>query len=214
MRTTIHRDANGTVTGNTYDKYGSKNPVARILMRGFERGLDALWARAAPDSILDIGCGEGVWTQRWAQRLPSGRVVGMDLDSPQLREEWARRSAPNLEFQVRPEGPLPFADGEFDMVSAIEVLEHVADPAALLAELARVGHRQLLVSVPREPLWRMLNMLRGAYLSDLGNTPGHINHWSRRTFVSLLASFGEVEEVLTPLPWTMALVRLPQARRS
>ena len=49
---------------------------------------------------------------------------------------------------------LPFADGEFDVATAIEVLEHVPDPAHTVAEMARVAQRQLLVSVPREPLWR------------------------------------------------------------
>ena len=83
---------------------------------------------------------------------------------------------------------LPFADGEFDMASAIEVLEHVPDPEHTVAEMARVAGRWLLVSVPREPLWRGLNMARGAYLRDLGNTPGHLNHWSKRSFVALLSA--------------------------
>ena len=75
---------------------------------------------------------------------------------------------------------LSFADGEFDLVAATEVLEHVADPQAAVAEMARVARRWLLVSVPHEPLWRALNVARGAYLRELGNTPGHLNHWTRR----------------------------------
>jgi hypothetical protein len=51
-------------------------------------------------------------------------------------------------------------------------------------------------------------MARGAYLRDLGNTPGHVNHWSKRAFVSLLSRHGTVEEARSPFPWTMALVRL------
>ena len=67
------------------------------------------------------------------------------------------------------------------MATAIEVLEHVPDPERTVSEMARVAKRWVLVSVPREPLWRGLNMARGAYIKDLGNTPGHINHWSKRT---------------------------------
>ena len=48
MSTAVTRDAEGTVTGNTYDKYGSTNPVVRRLMAGFERTLDELFAQAAP----------------------------------------------------------------------------------------------------------------------------------------------------------------------
>jgi 2-polyprenyl-3-methyl-5-hydroxy-6-metoxy-1,4-benzoquinol methylase len=208
MSTTITRDAEGVVTGNTYDKYGSSNPVVRRLMAGFESALDELFAKAAPKTILDVGCGEGVLIQQWAGRCGEGRVVGIDLDDPALRAEWEKRKAPNLEYRVMKAENLPFADGEFELASAIEVLEHVPDPEHTVAEMARVANRHLLVSVPREPLWRILNMARGAYWKSLGNTPGHVNHWSRRAFVKLLSRHGEVVETRSPFPWTMLLVRL------
>jgi 2-polyprenyl-3-methyl-5-hydroxy-6-metoxy-1,4-benzoquinol methylase len=195
-------------TGNTFDKYGSQNPVVRRLMAGFHGTLDELWDRAAPSSVLDVGCGEGVLTVEWAERLGDGRVVGIDLDDPKLRAEWERRKRPNLEFRAEEATRLTFADDEFDLAAAIEVLEHVPEPEATLAEMARVARSHLLVSVPREPLWRGLNMARGAYWRGLGNTPGHVNHWSKRGFVSLLSRYGAVEEARSPFPWTMLLVRL------
>jgi 2-polyprenyl-3-methyl-5-hydroxy-6-metoxy-1,4-benzoquinol methylase len=195
-------------TGNTYDKYGSSNPLVKRLMAGFHASLDELWEHAEPRSLLDVGCGEGVLTCQWAERLDGGRVVGIDLDDDKLRAEWAKRSRPNLEYRAVEASALPFADDEFDTVTAIEVLEHVPDPEATLAEMARVADRHLLASVPREPLWRFLNVARGSYWRSLGNTPGHVNHWSRRTFVALLSRHGVVEEVRSPLPWTMLLVRV------
>ena len=202
-------DREGTVTGNTYDKYGSTNPVVRRLMAGFEGTLDELFTQADPQSLLDVGCGEGVLTHQWAQRLgDERRVVGIDLDDPALHAEWAKRTAPNLEYQVMKAENLPFADREFDAATAIEVLEHVPDAEHTVAEMARVAKRWLLVSVPREPLWRGLNMARGAYWKDLGNTPGHVNHWSKRSFVALLSRHGEVVQARSPFPWTMLLVRL------
>jgi 2-polyprenyl-3-methyl-5-hydroxy-6-metoxy-1,4-benzoquinol methylase len=198
----------GIVTGNTFDKYGSGNPVVRRLMAGFQSTLDELFARADPASLLDIGCGEGVLTHDWAVRLDGRRVVGIDLDDPELRAEWERRSAPNLEYRVMRAENLPFADGEFDLVTAIEVLEHVPHPEHTLSEMARCAQRHLLVSVPREPLWRALNMARGAYVGQLGNTPGHLNHWSKRSFIALLERHGEVVQARSPFPWTMLLVRV------
>jgi 2-polyprenyl-3-methyl-5-hydroxy-6-metoxy-1,4-benzoquinol methylase len=195
-------------TGNTYDKYGSTNPVVRRLMAGFEGTLAELFAQAAPASVLDVGCGEGVLTHQWAQQLGERRIVGIDLDDDKLKAEWATRQRPNLEYRTIPAEHLPFADGEFDMACAIEVLEHVPEPEATLAEMARVASRHLLVSVPREPLWRGLNLARGAYVRDLGNTPGHVNHWSKRAFVALLSRYGTVEEARSPFPWTMVLVHL------
>jgi 2-polyprenyl-3-methyl-5-hydroxy-6-metoxy-1,4-benzoquinol methylase len=195
-------------TGNTFDKYGSSNPVVRRLMAGFEGTLQELFERAAPASVLDVGCGEGVLTARWAQELGSRPVVGIDLDDAELRAEWEKRRRENLEFRAMRAENLPFADGEFDLAAAIEVLEHVPDPAHTVAEMARVASRHLLVSVPHEPLWRVLNVARGAYLRELGNTPGHVNHWSKRAFVRLLAHHGEVLEARSPFPWTMLLVRV------
>jgi SAM-dependent methyltransferase len=199
----------GIVTGNTYDKYGSTNPLVRRMMAGFEGTLAELFSQAAPSSLLDVGCGEGVLVQQWARELgDKARVVGIDLEEPSIQAGWADRQAPNLEYRVMRAENLPFAEKEFDLVSAIEVLEHVPDPRHTLAEMARCAQRHLLVSVPREPLWRMLNMARGSYWSALGNTPGHLNHWSKRSFVELLERHGEVVQARSPFPWTMLLVRL------
>jgi 2-polyprenyl-3-methyl-5-hydroxy-6-metoxy-1,4-benzoquinol methylase len=200
--------ADGIVTGNTYDKYGSRNPVVRRLMGGFERSLEELLDRAGPRSLLDVGCGEGVLVQRMAHRLRTSRVVGADLEEGSLRAGWAAHQADNLEYRPIAGAELPFADGEFDAVSALEVLEHVPDPRRTLSEMSRCARCHLLVSVPREPLWRALNVARGAYVSELGNTPGHLNHWSRRSFMELLRRHGEIVEVRSPFPWTMLLVRV------
>ena len=200
--------ADGTVTGNTYDKYGSSNPVVRRLMARFEATLEELFAQAHPLSLLDVGCGEGVLVHRWAERLGEKRVVGIDLEEESLQAGWSRRQAPNLEYRTMLAEDLPFAANEFDLASAIEVLEHVPDPERTLAEMARCAERHLLVSVPREPLWRALNVARGAYITQLGNTPGHLNHWSRGSFERLLSRYGQVVAVRSPFPWTMLLVRL------
>ncbi len=209
MKSRVTVDSEGTVTGNTFDKYGSTHPVVRRLMSGFHRELDACYAIASPTSILDIGCGEGVLTHEWAGRLPNGgRIVGTDLDDPLLHAQWEQRRAPNLEYRVMKGEQLEFADNEFDTATAIEVLEHVTDPEMVLSEMARCAERWLLVSVPREPLWRITNIARGAYWSELGNTPGHLNHWSSRSFRAMLSRYGEVVELRHPFPWVMALVRL------
>ena len=203
---TVSKD--GVVTGNTYDKYNARNPITRALMRGFERHLDDLFRSTQPESVLDVGCGEGVLTHRWATALAPRRVVGIDLDDPLIAAEWALRQAPNLTYIAQRAERLPFADGEFDLATAIEVLEHVPDPSHTLAEMARCAARHVLVSVPREPLWRAVNLARGAYWRGLGNTPGHVNHFSKSAIVSLCAEHGEVIETRSPFPWTMVLVRV------
>jgi SAM-dependent methyltransferase len=193
-------------TGNTYDKYASSNPVERRLMAGFFTALDACLPVRAPASVLEVGVGEGEVSARVLERYPAAAVTGVDLPDAALAAEWRERGVVALFGDI---ARLPFPSGAFDLVLAIEVLEHVPDPAAGLAELARVSRRDLVLSVPREPVWRVANMARGKYLRALGNTPGHVQHWSRRSFSRFVASQLVVETVRSPFPWTMVAARVP-----
>lgn len=201
-------DPTAVPTGNTTDKYGTSNPVIRLLVGRFTRDMEELLDLARPGSVLDVGCGEGVMTEQMADRLNGGRIVGIDLDDPKLREEWQGRRRPNLTYIAVPAEQMPFEEDEFEMASALEVLEHVHDPDLVLSQMARIARSHLLVSVPREPIWRMVNVARGSYLRDWGNTPGHLNHWSKPAFLDLVSKYGVPEEVRSPFPWTMVLVRL------
>ena len=132
----------------------------------------------------------------------------MDRASESLRGEWDRRARPNLEFRGGDARALPLADGEHDLAAAVEVLEHLHEPERALAELTRVARRHILVSVPREPIWRAANLTRGAHVRSLGSTPGHVNRWSPGAFASLVERFGTIEAARSPFPWTVLLVRL------
>jgi len=196
------------VAGNVYNKYETSNPVAKHLVRRFRDELNELWRSAAPHSQLDVGCGEGVIAGEWARLAPDLQLTAVDLNDGGLRASWADAERSNLTFACADAMDLPYAEDEFDVVSAIEVLEHVADPERALEEMTRVARHCIIVSVPREPLWRMLNMTRGFYVTSLGSTPGHLHVWSKRAFIRLLNTAGCVREVRSPIPWTIALVDL------
>jgi SAM-dependent methyltransferase len=191
-------------TGNTYDKYRSKNPIERRLMRGFFAALSDALPREQPATVLEVGVGEGEISAKLRSRYPGSHIVGIDLHDESLAAEWQMRGFVGVYADI---ARLPFPPMTFDLVMAIEVLEHVDDPAAALAELVRVSRGRLVLSVPREPIWRVANMARGKYLADLGNTPGHVQHWSRRSFAALVGSQLEVVSVSTPFPWTMIEAR-------
>ena len=112
---------------------------------------------------------------------------------------------PAIRFVQASAYALPYADDCFELVVCCEVLEHLERPERALAELSRVAGRAVLVSTPWEPLWRMLNVLRGRYLSDLGNTPGHIQHFGRAELKGLVAHQLTIVECRRPLPWTVLL---------
>jgi trans-aconitate methyltransferase len=194
--------------GNTYDKYGTRNPAARVLVRRFLAAVDAAVAELAPASLLDVGCGEGVVTERLARALPDATVVGVDVAAPRITAQWERRSLPNLSFRTGSAYDLPFGDSEFEVVTAFEVFEHLEQPDDALAELSRVASWGLVLSVPWEPAWRASNILSGRYVRRLGNTPGHVNHWTRRGFRRFLAEAGPIASLRRPYPWTVAVVLL------
>lgn len=189
-------------TGNTYDKYGSTNPLERRMMQGFLTALDDLLSDCRPLRVLEIGVGEGEVMARVVERFPDASVAGLDLPDAELAEGWRARGLPCLFGDAT---RLPFADGTFDLVLAIEVLEHVPDPDRALQELARVSTRWLVASVPFEPVWRAGNLARRRYVRQLGNTPGHVNHWTRWGFRRFVTRRFDVVRVRSPLPWTMVL---------
>lgn len=193
-------DQTAVSIGNTYDKYASKNPIERRLMDGFFTALDAALPATPPTSILEVGVGEAEVAGRVRARYPQARFVGIDLPDPELATHWAAQGLAGTFADIT---QLPFPDASFDLVLAIEVLEHVPDPAAAVRELRRLATSSLVLSVPREPIWRVANLARGKYMGALGNTPGHVNHWSKRRFAELVGSQLVVRSVATPFPWTM-----------
>jgi 2-polyprenyl-3-methyl-5-hydroxy-6-metoxy-1,4-benzoquinol methylase len=210
MAERLMAETTGVVIGNHTQKYTARNPAIRWLTHRWVVNLDQLLTRiAAQDGAgvraLEVGCGEGVIADRLHRRF--GEVVALDLPDAGLRAHWRRLPGPR--FLHGDAHALPFADDRFDVVVAAEVLEHLPDPERGLQELARVGRRHLLLSVPQEPIFRGCNLLAGRYLRDLGNTPGHLNHWSRRGFTRLVAGVAEVREVTSPFPWTTIWATLP-----
>jgi SAM-dependent methyltransferase len=198
----------GIVVGNAFDKYGSANPVVRWIMRGFESRLDALVRIVRPATIHEVGCGEGYWVLRWRR----DRIVARGSDFSETVIALARQNAreqgcPEGLFNVRSIYELKPEEDAADLIVCCEVLEHLANPREALRRLQSLECEHLIFSVPHEPLWRMLNFARCKYLRHGGNTPGHVQHWSREGFVSLVSEYFDVLRVQTPVPWTMLLCR-------
>jgi 2-polyprenyl-3-methyl-5-hydroxy-6-metoxy-1,4-benzoquinol methylase len=194
--------------GNVYDKYGTSNPVARRLMARFMAQLDELVDRTGATEAHEVGCGEGELAIRLARR--GMRVRGTDA-FPQVLDEARRRAdaaGVEIDFEAAPVEQLDPERHSAELIVCCEVIEHLEDPERARGVLAGLARPWLIASVPREPLWRALNLARLSYVGDLGNTPGHLNHWSKRDFVRFLMPRFEVVEVSSPLPWTMVLCRV------
>lgn len=190
--------------GNYYDKYNTQNPIAKKLMENFfkslERMIDDL---EKPVNVLEAGCGEGAVANFIYQKLNGKCNIDAFDISKRLMEE-AILKYENINFTV---GNVYEMGGGYDLVVCSEVLEHLEYPEKALSQLYSATEKYIIVSVPREPVWRVLNLMRGKYIKDLGNTPGHIQHWSKRSFIKFLKKAPlKILKIESPLPWTMVLL--------
>lgn len=196
----------GVVVGNTFDKYHSSNPIVQKIMQGFENALLELVTKANPSSIHEVGCGEGYWVLRWLEQ-------GLDVRGSDFSEtviDLAKSNAhenelpPNIFKQKSIYDLRPDVDSA-DLIVCCEVLEHLEQPEEALQVLHKLNSNYAIFSVPREPIWSILNLTRGKYWSSFGNTPGHIQRWSQRGFLKLVSNYFNIEQISAPLPWTMLL---------
>lgn len=188
--------------GNHYDKEATTNPIERRLVAGFTSALEDLLPTTA-HSVLEVGCGEGHQLQKVLKAVGADRVVGLDLVDVELEGSWAGLEGVDLLWGSA--YSLPFPEDSFDLVLALEMLEHVDEPDTVLAEIARVATGPVIISVPWEPVWRAGNLARGRYVKDLGNTPGHIQHYTRRGIQKRIERHLDVLDVRRPFPWTFVL---------
>lgn len=194
----------GILIGNQVDKAQLANPLARRMVANFDAAVLSLLALAQPKTIHEVGCGEG----RLARMIqPQYPVPFRASDfSRELTEENLRQGPPEILFVCRSIYELNATEDGAGVILCCEVLEHLEDPAKGLLALRGAGAGQYILSVPNEPVWRVLNFCRGKYWRDFGNTPGHLNHWSPAGFCRFLEAHGfKVSRRLQPFPWTMVL---------
>ncbi len=182
-----------------------------VLLEGYFRSVEDLLKIAKPKKgrAIELGCGEGLSTQRLADMLPK-RLTLEASEYVKHQIPHAKKNNPGMKITQESVYELKHADNSFELVFLLEVLEHLDFPSKALQEIKRVlkPNGYLIIGVPREPLWRSLNLARGKYWKAWGNTPGHLNHWSSRSLKRLLATqFGEIKAVRKPVPWTQLLVK-------
>ena len=188
-------------------KYKNAGSVAQRLLNRFFTCLETTLAGLPVQSALEVGCGEGFSTQRLRRMLPP--AVGLHASDVEPHNvDRARQINPDVAIACESIYQLARPDRSYDLVLAMEVLEHLDDPAAALREVCRVTRRYVLLSVPREPLWCLINLAQLKYVAHFGNTPGHVQHWSKRGFRSFVQSRANVLECHTPFRWTLVLAEV------
>lgn len=154
-------------------------PVDAYLRRPLNRDRLGAIERFARGSILDVGCGNGSYVIDLGDRYPT---LGTDH---RMLPTW--HHAPGR-FTVADALHLPFGDGSFDTVLAFEILEHLADPRAALAEWRRVARRRLLITVPNCEVPRGMRRSNLAYFHYTDRT--HVNFFVADSLRDLLQTAG------------------------
>jgi SAM-dependent methyltransferase len=166
-----------------------------VTVRETLAGLDD-----APRRVLDYGCGEGRYLDVIRERFPSAQLVGSDVSRVAL--EHAGRRHPDAGWLQMEDERVPEADGAFDLIISVEVLEHVANVERAASELGRLlapGGRLVLTTPCANPgsLEWFLNRRRGGLQrTDDGfgrfatDEPGHLRRLTSRDVRVLLARSG------------------------
>ena len=192
--------------GQDAKKYGTSNPVVQKLLA---RWMGRLKAVIGPVSgtVVDVGVGEGLSLERILPE-PGYPAVGLEYRIDKTRAAMER--LPNLAGAVSDAGMLPVADACADLVTCIELLEHLIPFEPAVSELARITRGRLVVSVPWEPWFRLGNMGRGKNVKRLGNDPEHVQAFTpARLRKALEREFSEVT-IVRAFPWLIAEARRPR----
>lgn len=185
------------------DKYQSGNWIAQKLVNNFMKTILTTVQQAGSEDVHEVGCGEGHILGILAKN--NFTVRGCDISQESLAVATIESTKRNLDIPLEIKSIYdlnPIQDAA-DTVLCCEVLEHLTEPEEGLKKLLSITRKDLIVSVPNEPIWHILNMARGKYLSALGNTPGHYQQWSKTQFVQFVEKHAEIVSVKTPLPWTL-----------
>ncbi len=190
-------------TSGNKQKYASKNPVQRALLDRFLRQVVGLVRTSGARTILDVGCGEGFVLERIARAGVEAKLFGLDMSSAAVADARARLG--DLARIEQGDARTPPFDDRFDLVLMTEVLEHIPGPTDMLPVLERLTRRHLILSVPWEPFFMGLNLLRGKNVRRWGNDPEHVNHWGRRGFLRFVSQRFQVRAAPMVFPWTLVL---------
>ena len=187
-------------------KHESDNPIQRALIDNFHAKAVDMIRRARPSTILEVGCGEGYVLSALVEAGIDAELNGVELNERAVRVA-KQRLGDRATIELQDARELASDGRRFDMVMMLEVLEHIPDPAQMLPILDSLTNGWLLLSVPWEPIFRGLNLMRLKNVSRLGNDPEHVNHWGRRGFERFVRERFDIIEMPQVFPWTMVLAR-------
>ena len=191
--------------GQDAAKYGTTNPVVQKLLARWMGTLQGVLGTPA-GPIVDVGIGEGFALERM---FPADtEVIGLEYRHDKALVASQKLAAVSV---VRGDaGVLPFPDRSADLVTSIEVLEHLPGFEQAVSEMARITKGRLVVSVPWEPWFRLGNLGRGKNVKRWGNDPEHVNFFNPKRLERALGQHFQTVKVHKAFPWIIAEASQPR----
>ena len=185
-------------------KYENKNPIQRFVLARFFDAVAKEVRAIQPDNVLDFGTGEGYFLEQLKERgVTFKSLVGIDLREDALNR--ARLINPSYEFIKVDLFDWNVGHKSFDLVIASEVLEHLNDPSRFLERLSFLSRGHLLLTVPLEPWFRLMNLLRCRNIRRFGNHPEHINHWGYGEFMKFVSTYVNITKSYIVFPFIIVV---------
>lgn len=169
-------------------KHSPKDSTKEKINGFLQSEIDPAYARRArillselnlmgAEKILDIGCGRGFYEKAITSLFPNVSITAIDTNSSYLGQARKNVQSQRVNFKKVDGGKLPFKNNSFDRIICSEVLEHVKDDGAVIAEMMRVlkPAGKVIITVPNanypffwDPINFILERLTG------GHVPSHI----------------------------------------
>ena len=189
---------------SSFKKYHSKNILKRILLRLFLKNIVKIVDNQKDiNNILDAACGEGLVIAEINEYRSNLKIDGFDIAEQSI--DYARKILPNNKFFIGDILNIDIADNSYDLVMALEVLEHLNEPIKAIKELARVSKKYVLISVPFEPWFSIGNILSGKNLKRFGQDEDHKQFWTKKKIRNLVSKEIDIQFVKISFPWTIIL---------
>jgi ubiquinone/menaquinone biosynthesis C-methylase UbiE len=192
-------------TTDNYRKHTTQSPIQKFFLNRFTDTLTKEVKKLRPESVLDVGCGEGFVLQKLKMNKVGKRLEGVDFLKTAI--DIGHKIHPDVTLKQGNIYDLQYKDNSFDVVICSEVLEHLEDPEKALSELVRVSKKYVVLSVPNEPFFMLGNFVRGKNWSRFGNDIEHIQHWTHGAFKRFVGKKVKIKVAKKPIPWTFLVGR-------
>lgn len=130
-----------------YQKFDRKLLPVKIFLLSLVNPACLVIDKSA-ESILDVGCGQGLPMQMIKMRMNVKKTVGVDLFEPYIKE--CKKKKIHNEYVKADVRKLPFDDKSFDVVIALQVLEHLPkkDSWKVLSKMEKIAKKQVIIAMP------------------------------------------------------------------